>query len=168
MLQIRPIRLEDANTIIARLHRHHKPVHKHKFSAQVLNNGNAVGVAIADRPVARMTDQVNVIEVVRLATDGTHNACSILYAAMAKAARALGFSRIQTFILESELGTTLKASGWQRICSKGHYENNCTCAVFDYISAGGDWNRPSRGGRRRDQPQTPKQRWGVVFWPLNT
>lgn len=55
----------------------------------------------------------------------------------------MGFKRIQTFILEEEIGTSLKAAGWE----------------FDRMSDGGNWNVPSRGGRRTDQPQQPKQRW---------
>lgn len=163
MLSVRPISLKDANNAILAWHRHHKPVVGHRFSCCAMDGDKLVGIAIAGRPVARMTDQLNILEITRLATDGTRNACSILYSAMARAARALGYQRIQTFILESEPGTTLKASGWQPICSKGHYKESCNCPSFDYITSGGDWNRPSRGGRRTDQPQVRKQRWGVIF-----
>lgn len=45
--------------------------------------------------------------------------------------------------LDEEGGASLRAAGWK----------------FDCISEGGDWNVPSRGGRRTDQPQQPKQRW---------
>jgi hypothetical protein len=84
-----------------------------------------------------------VAEVTRLVTDGTPNACSMLYGAAARAADAMGFDRIQTFILEDEPGTSLKAAGW----------------TFEGMTEGGDWNRPSRGGRRVDQPMIRKQRW---------
>lgn len=47
-----------------------------------------------------------------MVTDGTDTACSMLYGAAAKAAKAMGFRRIQTFTLETEPGTSLKASGW--------------------------------------------------------
>jgi hypothetical protein len=111
------------------------------------DDGELIGAAIVGRPVARMTEQYAVAEVTRLVTDGTPNACSMLYSAAARAAKAMGFSRIQTFILESEPGSSLRAAGWVR----------------ELTSAGGDWNVPSRGGRRTDQPMEPKTRWAVTF-----
>jgi hypothetical protein len=101
------------------------------------------GVAIVGRPVARMTDQKNVAEVTRLCTDGSPHVCSFLYAACARAAKELGFTLIQTFILESEPGISLVAAGWEDAGS----------------SAGGDWNHPSRGQRRTDQPMDPKRKY---------
>jgi hypothetical protein len=59
------------------------------------------------------------LEVTRLATDGTRNACSFLYGAAARAAFALGYKRIGTYILDTEPGSTLKAAGWKLIGSAG-------------------------------------------------
>lgn len=142
---MRPARVEldEANAFIAGVHRHHKPVRGHRFSIGAEKAGKLVGVAVVGRPVARMTDQKHVAEVTRLATDGTKNACSFLYAQAARAAKEMAFTKIQTFILKSEPGTSLRAAGW-------------TC---EGTSPGGDWNRPSRGGRRTDQPQEPKVKW---------
>jgi hypothetical protein len=81
-------------------------------------------------------------EVTRLATDGTKNACSILYAAAARACKAMGFSRIQTYILQDELGTSLKASGWVKVAD----------------TFGREWKHTA-GPRRTDQPNGSKQRW---------
>ena len=142
-MKIRPCELKDANEYIARLHRHHKPVVGHRFSIGVWDGDELRGVAVVGRPVARMTDQRRIVEVTRLCTDGTKNACSALYSAAARISREMGYESIQTFILASELGTSLKASGWQ-------------CAGS---SSGGDWNRPSRGNRRVDQPMEPKVKW---------
>jgi hypothetical protein len=72
-------------------------------------------VVIVGRPVARMRDDGLTAEVTRLCTDGTRNACSFLYGAAAKAAFALGYKRIGTYILASEPGTTLRAAGWRLI-----------------------------------------------------
>lgn len=146
-LLIRPCELKDANIFIEALHRHHKPVQGHRFSISVWNETAMVGVATVGRPVARMTDQRKVLEVTRLCTNGTPHACSALYAAAARVGKEMGYEKIQTFILDSEPGTSLKAAGW----------------VFESASAGGDWNVPSRGGRRTDQPQCPKQRWSRVL-----
>lgn len=144
-LLILPITLKEANDMVKLLHRHHKPVVGHRFSICVCDKktGNTVGVAIVGRPVARMTNQHSECEVTRLVTDGTKNACSILYARCARIAREMGFCGIQTFILETEPGTSLKAAGWK----------------FMGMTSGGSWNRPSRNGRRDDQPQCRKQVW---------
>lgn len=148
MLRVRPAELKEANEFVARVHRHHKPVVGHRWSLAVEDEHGVVhGVAICGRPVARMTDQRAVLEITRLATDGAPNACSKLYAAVANAARAMGFSKVQTFILEEEPGTSLKASGYAR----------------EATSAGGDWTRSSKPNRRQDQPQGPKVRWAKVF-----
>lgn len=139
--------LSVANDFVARVHRHHKPVRGHRFSIGAQIGERLVGVVIVGRPVARRTDQTQIAEVTRLATDGTKNACSFLYARAARAAESLGYREIQTFILESEPGTSLVAAGWTRVGP----------------SAGGDWNRPSRGGRRTDQPQEPKVKWNRLL-----
>lgn len=142
-MRIVPLTLKQANEVVASLHRHHKPVVGHRFSIGAEKDGKLVGAAIIGRPVAHKTDQYAVAEVTRLVTDGTKNAPSALYGAAARAAKAMGFDRIQTFILESEPGTSLVASGWD----------------FDGWTDGGTWNRPSRGGRRDDQPQERKKRY---------
>jgi hypothetical protein len=136
------LELSDANAFVLRLHRHHKPVVGHRFSIGAEHDGRLVGVCIGGRPVARRSNYRILADVTRLCTDGTPNACSFLYQAAARAAKALGFLRVQTFILESEPGTSLKASGWIR----GH------------VSKGAHgWQ--NRDGRRSDQPTENKVVW---------
>jgi hypothetical protein len=142
-----PLTIKQANALISALHRHHKPVTGHRFSIGLQHEGRLVGAVVVGRPVARAVDQYHVAEVTRLVTDGTRNACSALYAAAARASKAMGFERIQTYILDSETGASLKAAGWE----------------LDGWTQGGDWNTPSRQGRRTDQPQDPKQRWFLRF-----
>jgi hypothetical protein len=149
-LRLTPLTLKQANALVARLHRHHKPIQGHRFTIGV-ENESLVGAAIVGRPGARMTEQYRVAEVTRLVTDGTRHACSMLYAACARAAEAMGYESIQTFILESESGVSLKAAGWKYVGP----------------SEGGDHNRPSRKGRRRDQPECPKQKWEKRFANLS-
>ena len=97
------LELEQANVFVAMHHRHHQPCVGHRFSLGCLNGkSELVGVAIVGRPVARLVDSRRVVEVSRLCTDGTKNACSFLYAACARAAHALGFEKIQTYVLQSE------------------------------------------------------------------
>ncbi|MGX9349194.1 XF1762 family protein [Microbacterium sp. KNMS] len=144
-LRVHPISLRQANEYIASTHRHHGPVRGHKFSVAVVDeHGEIRGVGVAGRPVSRMLDSQGYIEVVRVATDGTKNACSMLYGALRRAAVALGYppERIITYTLSSESGGSLKASGW----------------VVDGETSGGSWSRPGRP-RIDAHPTEAKTRW---------
>lgn len=123
-----PLTLAEANDFVRMHHRHHKPVIGHKFSIGAAKGERIVGVVIVGRPVARMRDDGMTLEVTRLATDGTKDACSFLYGAARRACFALGYKRIGTYILASEPGTSLVAAGWKLIGSAG----------------GGSWSRTSR------------------------
>lgn len=114
-LHLVPLDLASANSFVAAVHRHHKPVVGHKFSLGAILDDAMVGVCIVGRPVARMRDDGWTLEVTRLCTDGTKNACSFLYGAAARASFALGYRRIGTYILASEPGTSLEAAGWRLI-----------------------------------------------------
>ena len=107
--------------------------------------GEVCGVAIIGLPPARMSRDGFTAEVTRLATDGTKNACSFLYAAAWRAARAVGYRRLLTYTLESEPGTSLRATGFREIGR----------------TKGGSWSRPSR--KRTDKhPTGPKKKWELT------
>ncbi len=150
-LTIVPIELSEANALVKRWHRHHKEAQGHRFSIGVYDTKKQklVGAAIVGRPVARLVNWRTTVEVVRLVSDGTKNACSILYAASARVAKELGYEKIQTYILDTETGTSLLASGW----------------VCENKAAGGGHGWHSRSGRRDDQPENTKQRWVKVLRP---
>ena len=113
MLRIRSISLQDANEFVIRHHRHHCSVVGHKFSIACVDEHERVhSVAIVGRPVSRYLDDGLSLEVTGLCTDGTKNACSILYAAAWRAAVAMGYRHIYTYILETEQGVSLRAAGW--------------------------------------------------------
>lgn len=114
-MSVVPMDLESVNDWVSMFHRHHKPVIGHKFSLGAMKDNDIVGVVIVGRPVSRIRDNGWTLEVTRLATDGTKNACSFLYGAAARAGFALGYRRIGTYILASEPGTTLRAAGWRQI-----------------------------------------------------
>jgi hypothetical protein len=121
MNKLRHVRvdLDEANAFVVQHHRHHKPVVGHLFSLGAAVENKIVGVAIVGRPVSRMRDDGVTAEVTRLCTDGTRNACSFLYGASAKAAFALGFQRIGTYILADEPGSSLMGTGWKMIGERG-------------------------------------------------
>lgn len=149
-LSIRAIELSTARDFIVQHHRHHKPPQGHRFSLGAFANDRLCGVCVVGRPVARLAGSPSeVLEVTRLCTDGTPNACSALYAAAGRAGRELGYLRIQTYILETEPGTSLRAAGWR----------------CDGVAGGGQWNHSGETAglwgtnRRTDQPICSKLRW---------
>ena len=146
-LALTPISLREANAFVERNHRHHKGVTGHKFSIGCTRDGELVGVAIMGRPVSRYLDDGLTLEVNRLCTTGAENACSMLYGAAVRAARAMGYKKVITYILDSECGVSLKASGF----------------VCEGPAGGVEWT-----GRRRprDSGQYPRQmktRWVKIL-----
>lgn len=119
MLEICPMTLKEANAYVEQHHRHHGPVAGHKFSIGLSDGEKIVGVAIVGRPISRYLDDGWTLEVNRLCTDGTRNACSMLYAAAWRAARAMGYKRIVTYILDTENGASLRAAGWKCVGQAG-------------------------------------------------
>ena len=111
-MQIKPISYKDAAQYVDDNHRHHSRPVGHKFSIACYDNDSLCGVAMVGRPVSRYLDDGATLEVNRLCTDGTKNACSMLYSAAWRACKALGYTRIITYTLASEPGTSLRASGW--------------------------------------------------------
>lgn len=147
MIQAIALSLKEANEFISNIHRHHAPVHRDKFRVGAMVDGKLVGVAQVGRPVSRMLDDGETVEVVRLATDGTPNVCSFLYSRCARASKELGFKRIITYILETETGASLEASGWK----------------YEGLAGGGSWDTPSRRRLGTGYPTERKQRWSKYF-----
>jgi len=121
MIELCPMTLKEANAYVEQHHRHHGPVVGHKFSIGLSDGEKIVGVAIVGRPVARHLDDGWTLEVNRLCTDGTRNACSMLYSAAWRAARAMGYKRLVTYILDTENGASLRASGWKCVGKAGGF-----------------------------------------------
>jgi len=137
-----PISFADAAEFVLQHHRHHTPPVGHKFSIAAALEEAIVGVVIVGRPVSRRRDDGRTLEVTRLCTDGTPNACSFLYGAAARAAFALGYQRIGTYTLKSEPGTSLKAAGWRLIAE----------------TPGKSWSVPTRP-RSDKHPLEPRLLW---------
>ena len=142
-LQHGRITLDEANAFVAEKHRHHPPVVGHLFSIGAFMGQTLVGVVIVGRPVSRHRDDGLTAEVTRLCTDGTRNACSFLYGAAARAAFALGFTKIGTYTLPDEGGASLRAAGWTLLGERG----------------GGEWSVPSRPRKSAKFPTQTKWLW---------
>lgn len=144
-LRIVPCDFKEARAFVKRHHRHHPPAIGHKFSLAVADETETVrGVAIVGRPVSRQLDDGMTLEVTRVATDGCPNACSALYGACRRAAFALGYTRLVTYTLQTESGSSLRGAGWRCIG----------------VAGGGTWNRPNIRRPRVDLAPTQKKfRW---------
>jgi len=135
--------LRAACALVARLHRHHKPPRGCLFCVGAADEtGEIHGAANDGRPVARHLQDGFTAEVTRLVTDGTRNACSMLYAAAWRACKAIGYRRLVTYTLPEEGGASLRAAGWTLVGAAG----------------GGEWGRPSRP-RETKHPTQGKLRW---------
>lgn len=145
-LELCPVTIREANRFVESHHRHHKPRnHANFFAVGASAGGEIVGVAIVSQPNARFLCDGYTAEVTRLATDGTRNACSMLYRAAWRAARALGYRRLITYTLPEEGGASLRASGFKLIGEAG----------------GGEWSREGRP-RVDEHPLQEKLRWELA------
>ena len=143
-MQVFPLTLKEANSVVAKWHRHHKPVQGHRFSLGLRSfTGEVIGVVICGRPVARKTDSTKVLEITRCCTDGTKNAISKLYGHVCRIAKEMGFEEVQTFTLPEEGGASMRASGF----------------LFAGETSGGQWKHSDGKPRRDDQPTGPKHKW---------
>jgi hypothetical protein len=147
-LHIVPCPLYRANEYVQTLHRHHKPTSGGLYAVACADDsGDVHGVGIIGRPVARLLDDGQTCEVLRVATDGTRNACSAIYGAAFRAAKALGYSRIFTYTRVDEPGVSLRASGW---------------VLDDPAIRARSWDMPNR--RRSDKTEiVQRQRWVKEF-----
>lgn len=112
-MEIRPITFREAKEFNAVHHRHNPDIQGCKFCLSCWSNETLVGVAICGRPVSRYLDNGLICEINRCCTDGTYNACSMLYGACCRVAKAMGYKEVITYTLESEPGTSPKAAGFE-------------------------------------------------------
>lgn len=112
-LRVVPVTLDEANDFVFRLHRH-KPekLPGHSFAVGVAKGDSLRGVAIVGNPSAPALQNGILAEIRRCCTDGTRNACSMLYGTARKAARAMGRRPIITYTLATESGASLRAAGF--------------------------------------------------------
>ena len=143
-MDFHPISLKQANEFVSNHHRHNKPVAGHKFSIGLFDDENKlVGVAICGRPVARMADDGLTLEVLRVCTDGTRNANSMLYSRVKKIAQIMGYKKVLTYTLAEESGSSLRAVGAQKSgIVKPH-----------------EWSRKKRKRNSQDVYKKEKIRW---------
>lgn len=145
-LCIVPVTLREAMKFVETAHRHHKPPQGGLFAIAVAERDaeSPCGVAIVGRPVSRYLDDGWTVEVTRLCTLGQKNACSMLYRAAWRTARAMGYRKLVTYTLPEEGGASCRAAGMRCLGSAG----------------GGSWSVPSRP-RVDMHPTQTKIKWEI-------
>lgn len=146
-LTLVPVSFEAACAYVREHHRHHAPPVGHKFSIGASVGELLVGVAMVGRPVARHLDDGTTLEVTRVATDGTPNACSMLYAAAWRAAKALGYRRLITYTQAGESGASLRAASWR---------------VLAELPPRAGWHTPSRPRAGRGVDNVQRTLWEAI------
>jgi hypothetical protein len=138
--------ITEAADAVTRWHRHNGPTTiGAKFCVGVAtDDGVLVCAGIAGRPVARHYDDGDTIEVWRVSSDGTHNTTSMVYAALTRAAFALGYRRVITYTQADESGASLRAAGWKVIAQRPPRKG---------------WSAPSRPRDDARYQTTQRQLW---------
>lgn len=148
--RVAPCTVKAAIKQVRALHRHLPKLQGGLFAVRVLDRtGECVGVAVFGNPsrvwqdtgrgvITRCAAQEN------LAPVGNHAApaCTMLYGALCRAAKALGYREAWTYTLPEESGKSLKAAGFLDMG----------------LTDGGEWDRPSRP-RKSAVRSEPKRRW---------
>lgn len=146
-LAAQEIAFRDASALVNMHHRHHASPVGHLFSGGVFDGDMLCGAVIAGRPVSRHLDDGKTIELTRVVSDGTRNACSKAMGWAIREARRRGYVRVISYTLATEDGASLRAVGFRE----------------SGTSAGGGWSRPSRTREADRHPVCAKRRWEVAL-----
>ncbi|MEU1221323.1 XF1762 family protein [Streptomyces microflavus] len=150
-LHLVPVRQRDAREFVAAWHRHHRPPPGAVFCVGAADDEGVLrAVAMVGRPVARLLDTGQTLEVTRTATDGTANANSLLYGAAWRAAKALGYTRLITYTQAGESGASLRGAGWRVLAQRAPRPG---------------WNCPSRPRTSRGVDQVARTLWEAPAGP---
>ena len=154
-LQIRPVSRDVARRFVQDHHRHNEAPSKAQVSIVVglYDNDELVGVATAGHPVARALGDGVTLEVNRTCVAGHHkNANSMLYGAICRAAKALGYAKVITYALHEESGASLKASGFRCVHDVGarSWQDSNVARIRHDVNLFGE---------RRQAQNVPKWRW---------
>lgn len=141
-LTVEPMTLRAARQYVDANHRHHRAPQGGLFAVGARLGADIVGCAIVGKPVARMLNDGHTVEITRLCTDGTRNACSFLYRVCVRVAHSMGYRRVLTYTLATEDGASLRGAGFKHTGT---------------TKAQG-WSRPSRQ-RSDTHPTQQKLRW---------
>jgi hypothetical protein len=155
-MKLVPLELADARRFIAEHHRHNGAPTGWRFGVGLEDDGVLIGVAVAARPNGHWGPGARpTVEILRCCTDGTRNACTMLYGAVCRAAKALGYQDAITYTLQSEPGASLRAAGF-------HVEAELPARGY----GGGRPRYESNLLGEAVRPEEPKLRWRRHLVPL--
>lgn len=140
-MKVVPCTVKAAVRWVATTHRHLPDLQGGLFAAAIADDAGWHGVAVAGNP-PRVWQGTGRFVISRVATDGIGNGCSMLYGAICRAAKALGYSEAWTYTLPEEPGTSLRAAGFTDMG----------------LTDGGEWGRAKRPRNKAVRPE-PKRRW---------
>lgn len=142
-LRLRPWTVKQALPFVRRVHRRLKRVQGALWAVSVRLGDDVVGCAVVGHPARELMHDDATLAVLRVAVlEGHRNACSMLYGACSRAARAMGADNLVTYTHADEHGASLKASGW----------------IEGGLTDGGEWGRDARQRPLAIDP-LPKRRW---------
>jgi len=136
-----PITVKTARKQISEWHRRLPYIQGGLFAAGCAEDGVLCGVAVAGNPCQEWQGTGKIF-ISRVATLEQENACSMLYGALCRAAKALGYLEAWTYTHLDEPGTSLRAAGFMDMG----------------LTDGGEHSRPSRP-RKKAVDSNPKRRW---------
>jgi hypothetical protein len=140
-VKVVPCTIKAALRWVALTHRHLPNLNGGLFAAAIADDSGIHGVAVAGNG-PRVWQGTGKMVITRVATDGSGNGCSMLYGAICRAGKALGYTEAWTYTLPEEPGTSLRAAGFTDMG----------------LTDGGEWSRPSRARGKAVRPE-PKRRW---------
>jgi hypothetical protein len=147
--RVAPCTVKAALKMVKGWHRHLPDLQGGLFAAKVVFNGEDVAVGVFGNPAREWQGTGRGI-IARCAARedlppiGNHAApaCTMLYGALCRAAKALGYHEAWTYTLPHEPGTSLRAAGF----------------IDMGMTDGGEHDRPSRRRKPAKHPE-PKRRW---------
>lgn len=114
-MNLRPVTREEWRHFIAKHHRHRDAPPQIIAAVGIEQDGELVGVGTLERPKAEGLCDGRTAEASRVCTLGARNGCSMLYGALARAAAALGYTRLVTYTREGEPGASLRGAGFHEV-----------------------------------------------------
>lgn len=129
---------------VRQVHRRLPAVQGAMWCVSVRRGDEIVGVALVGWPSQEQTtDEMDHLRVLRVAVkEGNPNACSMLYGAAWRAARAMGVTSMDTHTHADEYSASVRAAGW----------------VYGGMTSGGEHSRATRPRKAAIDPR-PKHRW---------
>src|ERR1035437_1309431 len=96
-MRLAPCTVKAAIRHVGELHRHLPALHGGLFAVQVLDETDqCLGVGVCGNP-SRVWQNTGRVVITRCATAGAENACSMVYGALCRAAKALGYREAWTY-----------------------------------------------------------------------